>query len=432
MRFQTLEQWLDWQQTLNPAEIDLGLARIRQVMQRAGLPDRFACPLIMVAGTNGKGSVVATIEAIASEAGLRVAGYTSPHLLRYNERIRFNRQPVNDRELCAAFERIDRARGDIALTYFEFGTLAAIDLFHRQPLDLVVMEIGLGGRLDAVNVMQPAVSVITGIALDHTDWLGDTREQIAREKAGVMRAGKTTVVGDVDPPATLLQHAQQIGAKCLLAGRDFTLEQQADGWSLLTDSQRFDALPPPALPGAHQTGNAAVAIMALAQCVAITAEEIRSGLPAVHLAGRLQQLNAQPEVIADVAHNPQAVAALVAHCHRQPVAGDTHVLLGLLADKPVEQVAECLAEVAQHWHLLDLQQHGRGLSAQQLRQRLEPVLPGVKLHTHASVEQACDAILASMTVDDRMLITGSFYVVADALPVFAASALTQRELTENH
>ena len=435
MTFSTLAEWLAWQETLNPAEIDLGLERIEQVMHQAGLPDRFACPLIMVAGTNGKGSVAAAMQAIATEAGYRVGSYTSPHLLRYNERICIDGEPVSDADLCDAFARIDRARGAIALTYFEFGTLAAIDLFHRAQLDLVVMEIGLGGRLDAVNVMQPDVSVITSIALDHTDWLGDSREQIAAEKAGVMRPGRPVVIGDAEPPPTLAQQAQQLGANALFIGQDYAAERHADSWLLHTGNRVMDALPMPALPGEHQLGNAATAIVALqqlAETLPVSEEAIRSALPKVSLPGRFQRLRQNPEVIADVAHNPQALAALAAQCQQQPAAGETHVVLGMLADKPVEQVAESLSQVAQHWHLVDLQHVGRGLSAAQLRARLEPALPGVKLHTHASVEQAWRALQAGAAAHDRVLVTGSFYVVADALQALAAPDHINNHQSEKH
>ncbi len=434
MTLSTLAEWLAWQETLNPAEIDLGLTRIEQVMQQADLPDRFACPLIMVAGTNGKGSVVATIQAIASEAGYRVGSYTSPHLLRYNERICIDSAPVSDAELCNAFARIDQARGEIALTYFEFGTLAAIDLLHRADVDLAVMEIGLGGRLDAVNVMQPDVSVITSIALDHTDWLGDSREQIAVEKAGVMRANRPVVVGDDDPPPTLARQAQQLGANALFIGKDYAADRHADTWSLCIGNRVMQALPMPALSGEHQISNAATAIVALqqlAETLPVSEEAIRSAMPKVSLPGRFQRLRQNPEVIADVAHNPQAMAALVAQCQQQPAAGETHVVLGMLADKPVEQVAESLAQVAQHWHLVDLQHVGRGLSAEQLRARLEPALPGVKLHTHASVEQAWQALKAGAAAHDRVLVTGSFYVVADMLQLLAAPEHTDKHQSEN-
>ena len=429
MTFSTLAEWLAWQETLNPAEIDLGLERIEQVMQQAGLSDRFACPMIMVAGTNGKGSVVATIQAIAAEAGYRAGSYTSPHLLRYNERICIDSVPVSDAELCNAFARIDQARGEIALTYFEFGTLAAIDLLNRADVDLIMMEIGLGGRLDAVNVMQPDVSVITSIALDHTDWLGDSREQIAAEKAGVMRAGRPVVIGDAEPPPTLAQLARQRGANALYIGQDYVADGHADSWSLRIGKQVMAALPKPSLSGAHQMSNAATAIVALQQLaekLPVNEDAIRLALPKVSLPGRFQRLRRNPEVIADVAHNPQAMAALAAQCRQQPAAGETHVVLGMLADKPVEQVAESLAPMAQHWHLVDLQHIGRGLSAEQLRARLEPALPGVKLHTYSSVKQAWEALQAGVAGHDRVLLTGSFYVVADALQIFTAPEHTNQ------
>ncbi len=228
MRFDSLDQWLAWQETLNPAEIELGLERIDHVRELAGIPDHFDCPLIIVGGTNGKGSVMAMLEAMASAAGYRVCAYTSPHLLRYNERIRIDGREVDDADLCAAFERIDQARGDAQLTYFEFGTLAALDLFVRAQPDLVLLEVGLGGRLDAVNIMQPDVSVISTIDIDHVDWLGPDRESIGFEKAGIMRSGKPVICGDRAPPRSLLDHAGAIAAECQVLGRDFDVVRGAD------------------------------------------------------------------------------------------------------------------------------------------------------------------------------------------------------------
>ena len=225
MRFNQLDDWLEWQETLNPAEIELGLDRISTVLAQAGLADKFPCPLITVAGTNGKGSVVAILEAIAISAGLRVCSYTSPHVFKYNERIKFDGQPVGDAVLCDAFDRIDRARcagtqGEVPLTYFEFGTLAAIDLFHRQRPDIVIFEVGLGGRLDATNIMEPDVSVLTSVAIDHVDWLGSDRESIGFEKAGIFRAGKKVVCAEPEPPVSDLQHAQHLGCRFLRVGKD--------------------------------------------------------------------------------------------------------------------------------------------------------------------------------------------------------------------
>ena len=425
MQTRTLDEWLSWQESLNPAEIDLGLARVEQVLAQAGLSDTFDCPLIIVAGTNGKGSVVATLQAIASAAGYKVACYTSPHLLRYNERITIDGQAVSDDALCAAFERIDQARADVSLTYFEFGTLAAVDVFHRAGADLVIMEIGLGGRLDAVNVMQPDVSVITSIALDHTDWLGDSRAAIATEKAGVMRSGKVTVTGESQPPDTLLQHAAKTAAIVKRIEHDFQVQADGQQWSLQSDKTELTQLPLPVLPGAHQLNNAACAIVALQQLQAklvIELDYIRQGLVQVQLAGRCQLLRrasqTTPEVLADVAHNPQAVAALVEHCRSHPVAGKTVLVLAMLADKPIPEIALLLTEITDEWHICGLEHVNRGCTREDLARQLEQVIAGVKLSAHATVELACAAALHDTDENDRLLITGSFYTVADGLRYF--------------
>ena len=221
MRFNNLNDWLRWQESLNPAEIELGLDRISSVLKKAGLSSTFGCPLITVAGTNGKGSVVAILESIAMSAGLKVCSYTSPHIFHYNERIKCNVEAITDTDLCAAFERIDQARGDEQLTYFEFGTLAAIDWISKQNPDLVIMEVGLGGRLDAVNILDSDVSILTSVAIDHVDWLGDDREKIGFEKAGIFRKNKTVICGEYEPPESVIKHAQKLHCKLVQIGSDY-------------------------------------------------------------------------------------------------------------------------------------------------------------------------------------------------------------------
>ncbi len=323
MKFNSLDAWLDWQATLNPAEIDLGLDRIADVLRRMGLENQFESPLIIVAGTNGKGSTVSLLESMASAAGLNVCCYTSPHINAYNERIKINGENIDDDSLCQAFDRIDQARGEIALTYFEFGTLAAIDLFMRAKSDLVIMEIGLGGRLDAVNVMEPDVSVITSIAIDHTDWLGDNREDIGREKAGIMRKGKPTICGETDAPESLLETAQQKSATFFQLGQQYKTELSASGdWALQSPDGALQNLPAPALKGVFQIGNAATAIVALQalnSSINISPDQIRQGLLNASLTGRFEKLYDQPLVITDVAHNPHAVASLVAQLQSESV-----------------------------------------------------------------------------------------------------------------
>ncbi|MES0326674.1 MAG: bifunctional tetrahydrofolate synthase/dihydrofolate synthase [Gammaproteobacteria bacterium] len=433
MRFNSLNAWLDWQATLNPVEIDLGLERIVDVLQGMALDSKFACPLIMVAGTNGKGSTVSLLESMATAAGLNVACYTSPHITHYNERIKINGKNIDDESLCQAFERIDQARGEIALTYFEFGTLAAIDLFMSAKPDLVIMEIGLGGRLDAVNVMEPDVSIITSIAIDHTDWLGDNREDIAREKAGIMRAHKPTICGESDAPGSLLEVAQQISAEFFQLGQQYTTERSSSNeWSLQSPFGSMKNLPRPALQGEFQIGNAATAIMALQALEArleFSHEHIRQGLLNAQLHGRFEKLHDQPLVIADVAHNPHAVTSLVAQLQAQAVEGSTRVVIAMLADKPVDEVISLLLPVTDYWYSAGLEAEARGLSAQIMSDKIGHILnknellaqqpSDVKLCAELTVKAAIEAAMRDADPEDRIVILGSFYTVAAATYYFS-------------
>ena len=424
MRFRTLDQWLAWQQSLNPREIDLGLDRVAHVLHRAGHNDHFDCPLIIVAGTNGKGSVVAYLEAIALAGGVTVCSYTSPHLLRYNERIRINGCEIDDESLCMAFERIDQARGDEQLTYFEFGTLAAVDIFTAAKPDLVVMEIGLGGRLDAVNIMQPSVAVITTIAIDHTDWLGSDREAIGLEKAGIFRAGCRAVCGDLNPPQSLLNHAAQLEVDLKLIGRDYRVESRGDGWCLRTDGSSMDELPLPALAGEFQLLNAATAIIALESLhgLSVNIEMIKQGMRDVRLPGRYQLIRQQPAVIVDVAHNPQAAESLLSQLRAEGCSGKTHAVVAMLADKPIADVVELVSSEIDCWYTAGLETVPRGLSARRMADAVEQLASDVKLCSAATVAGACDQALAAATEDDRIIIFGSFYTVAEAMQFFALHA----------
>ncbi|MDH3342476.1 MAG: bifunctional tetrahydrofolate synthase/dihydrofolate synthase [Gammaproteobacteria bacterium] len=433
MRFNSLDAWLAWQATLNPAEIDLGLERIVDVLQRMGLSNQFDCPLITVAGTNGKGSTLSMLESMASAAGLKVCCYTSPHILVYNERFKINGELVDDDSLCQAFERIDQARGKIALTYFEFGTLAAIDLFMRAKPDLIIMEIGLGGRLDAVNVMEPDVSVITSIALDHTDWLGDNREDIAREKAGIMREHKPTICGEMDAPASLLELAQQKSADFFQLGQHYKAAHTSpDEWCLQSPIGSLQHLPLPALHGEFQIGNAATAIMALqslASSLNILPDHIRQGLLNVSLTGRFEKLHDRPLVIADVAHNPHAVASLVTQLQAEPVEGKTRVVIAMLADKPVDEVIVLLSTITDFWYSAGLEAETRGLPAQAMSSKIESMLDenellaqkpaDVKLCAERTVKAAIESVMREADPEDRIVILGSFYTVAEATRYFS-------------
>jgi dihydrofolate synthase/folylpolyglutamate synthase len=415
VRFNQLTDWLAWQETLHPSAIDLGLERPGQVLKALGLQAP-SHRIITVAGTNGKGSSVAMLEAMLLAAGYRVGSYTSPHLLHYNERIRLNGQPVADAPICDAFARIDAARGETSLTYFEFGTLAAFLIFAEAKLDVVILEVGLGGRLDAVNLLDADVALITAIDIDHAAWLGDSRELIAIEKAGIMRAQRPAVCSDPHPPQSLLEHAaaQQTPLFCL--ERDYQYRPQQDGW-LYTDGEgTLAGLPRPALVGEMQLQNAAGVIRAL-RCLAdklpLSTQAIRQGLLSVSLPGRMQRLPGEPMVLLDVAHNPQSARVLAHNLAAMPCAGRTLAVLGMLADKDISSVIVALSAQVDHWYLAGLDVW-RGADAGVLAQALAG--EGIAAYTaHTSVEQALAAAQADAAKADRIIVFGSFHTVAEAL-----------------
>ncbi len=412
----TLADWLAWQETLHPSEIDLGLARVRQVARRL-LKRTPGYPVITVAGTNGKGSVCAYLDAMLTAAGLHVGVYTSPHLVRYNERVLIGGQPVSDAQLVDAFARIDAARGDTSLTYFEFGTLAALLVFQQADLDCAVLEVGLGGRLDAVNLLDADVAVITNIGLDHQQWLGEQRSQIAREKAGIMRPGKPAVCGDRDPPQSLLERARRVGAPLSCLGRDFDWYQDSDSWRWVSEAATLTDLPLPALAGAMQLDNAALAIAALqapGPNFSIAAEPVRQGLERARLRGRIECIGVAPQWVLDVAHNPDAAAALSAWLADHPVAGDCHLLFGMLRDKDVAGVARELAPHVNAWHLVSLAGE-RGLTGEALRERIADELNARDCSIYPDVMAAMDFLKSRTGLGDRIVVCGSFHTVGAAL-----------------
>ena len=416
MRFQTLDEWLSWQEGLHPSEIDLGLERICEVLQRLG-QEQISCPVITVSGTNGKGSSVAMLEAIYLAAGYRVGAYTSPHLLSYNERIRIAGETVADAVLCEAFERIDQARDEISLTYFEFGTLAAIDIFARSNLDVVILEVGLGGRLDAVNVLDADVALITPVDLDHADWLGNDREMIGREKAGIMRAGRPVVCGDSNPPASLQHVADELGAQLYQAGRDFSFVDQAGQWRWQSGERRRDALPEPALRGAFQKANAAAVLMVtelLAERLPLSQSHIREGLANVSVAGRFQVLPGEIPLILDVAHNPQAAQALAANLRAWPMPGRVYAVTAVMADKDIEAIFAPLAGVIDYWCLTSVPV-SRAAGGERLSEALLQAVPGAEYELCANVAEALQTLLRRVQPHDRIVVFGSFYTVAAAL-----------------
>ena len=471
MRFNHLNDWLAWQETLNPAEIDLGLDRIGRVLTQAKLSTSFNCPLITVAGTNGKGSVVAMLEAIAMAAGLKVCCYTSPHIFQYNERIKINAQAVDEKSLCEAFERIDQARGHNPVTYFEFATLAAIDLFFRQQPDLVILEVGLGGRLDAVNIMDADVSVLTSIAIDHIDWLGDNRESIGYEKAGIFRQGKTVICGEVSPPDSVIKHAQELHCEFIQFGRDYDVLNTEDNseklnarWALQSCYGNITTLPQPSLSGDFQKSNAATAILALQalkekgllfsqsgqqsgiKSVVSDGDQLKqaiaTGLKNINLSGRFQQINTNPQVYVDVAHNPQAAQALASQLKLSPPAGQnkTWAITAMLSDKDITGVIDNVSASIDFWCFAGLENISRGLSVaalvknlpsstgvlaadsleeveHELRENQCTILSDTVLLAN-TVTNACKFVLSKANKDDRIIIFGSFYTVTEAMRFF--------------
>jgi dihydrofolate synthase / folylpolyglutamate synthase len=393
-----LAAWLAWQERLHPRPIELGLERIRAVLETmALLPPPFR--VITVGGTNGKGSCVATLEALALEAGFATGAYTSPHLRRYNERVRIGGRDVTDAELVDAFEAVETARRDTSLSYFEFGTAAAFEIFRRRGVELAVLEVGLGGRRDAVNVLDPEVAVVTSVGLDHMEWLGPDRESIGREKGGIFRCGRPAVIGDRDPPMSLLQAA---GEDALRLGREFDWSEDGDGWRWQSAALELPGLPRGVLRAPALIDNAACAIAAFDRLRPLAAAPglVARALGRVRLAGRLQRVPGPVEWWLDVAHNPDGAAVLAAALAAAPVRGRTLAVVGMMADKDVEAVATVLAPCVARWIAAPLEPP-RGLDAASLAARLASRTRGEVVAT-TSVERACEA-------------AESFHVVGPAL-----------------
>ncbi len=417
----TLLQWLEYIERQHPAAIELGLERVRAVAQRMGL-GRPARKVVTVAGTNGKGSTVAFVESIARAAGWRTATYTSPHLLAYNERVRIDGRDAGDDALVAGFEAVEAARDGTPLTYFEYGTLCALWLFERARLDLAVLEVGLGGRLDAVNLVDADVAVVTTVDIDHVDWLGSDREAIGREKAGIARAWTPLVLGDDDPPASVLRHAYAIGAPAVRANCDFFFEplgQDAWRWRELN---RTYLLPLPRLAAPSQLRNAATAIAALrALGEPLPEAAIAEGVASARLPGRLQRFERDGvEVMVDVGHNPQAARELARWLGEGPVRGRTLAVFAALGDKDLAGIVEPLAPRIDAWYLAGLDVGARGLPVDGFgARRAGTAAAGGR--PHATVDQALSAALADAAPGDRVLVFGSFHTAAAALQVLQAA-----------
>ena len=422
MKFSSLSEWLNWQEGLHPSTIELGLDRVSQVFKRLH-SDSPPCPVITVAGTNGKGSSVAMLESIYQNAGFQTAAYTSPHLIRYNERIHLNGKEVSDEQICEAFERIEQARlaneNEISLTYFEFGTLAALDIFYRAKPDVMILEVGLGGRLDAVNILDADVALITSIGVDHTAWLGHDRETIAREKAGIMRKNRPAVFSSPDIPASIVESAKEVGAALFQRGKDFDWKNGAGyaSWDWKSARQQRTALPHPNLRGTHQLDNAAGVLMViecLADKLSVNQKAIKSALVSVSVPGRFQYIPGDPMHILDVAHNEDSMKRLADLLNGQVCGGNNVAVLGMLNDKAHAQALVVMLPEITKWYIADLDVP-RGASAAQLAEVLHQLDKDVNVSCYSDVKQAIAAADAAAEPGDRVIIFGSFYTVEFAM-----------------
>lgn len=416
MRFDTLEKWLTWQESFHPRSIDLGLSRVRSVY--LGLGSASKKPLtITVAGTNGKGSCIAFLAAILRAAGLRVGAYTSPHILRYNERIQIDGIGVDDASICEAFERIDQARGETSLTFFEFGTLAALDLFVRFEVDVQLLEVGLGGRLDAVNIIDADAMLVTCIEIDHVDWLGESREAIGLEKAGVFRPGIGAVIGEVDPPASILSYTAEHGIPLFRFGQDFGFQLHGTSWDWFSGDFVLPDLPPPALPGAHQYLNASSVLQALhllKERLPVSRQAVCQGLERVSLPGRFQFIEGLPPVLLDVAHNPQAADSLARYIQDHFSRRRLVAVFSIMRDKDIRGVIENLKPWIEHWIFAPLLT-SRCATEEEISEAFQCSSMSNLSTGLRSAEEAFQEAARIAQGDDLVVVFGSFFLVAEFL-----------------
>ncbi len=414
---QTLQDWLAHCEQLHPKAIDLGLERSQAVARRMEL--HFGCPVITVAGTNGKGSTCAMLEAIALQAGWRTGVYTSPHLVDFQERCRIRGEIVTEAELVPHFQRVEAARGEISLSYFEFTTLAIMSLMAASSLDVAILEVGLGGRLDTVNIIDADCAVITSIDLDHTELLGTDRESIGREKAGILRTGRPAIVSDPVPPQSIIDRATEIGADLWLLGRDFNFSGDRQQWSWAGRGRRYGGLAYPALRGANQLINASgalAALTALRDRLPVTAQAVRNGLSMVELPGRFQVVPGQPALVLDVAHNPHSVAALAANLDAMGFYPTTHAVFGAMADKDLATMFRTMGPLVDRWYFTDLDTPRAARADALLAQwKALATRKDVAASVHASPMEALEAAAAAADPADRIVAFGSFYTVGGVL-----------------
>lgn len=410
----SLQNWLDYQLELYTQEIELGLERVKKVAAKLGiLNPNFK--IITIGGTNGKGSTVTLTESILRQSGFKTGAFTSPHLLRYTERIKINHQEITESELIEHFELIEKIKGDVKVTYFEFACLSAMLSFIRHKVDVAILEVGLGGRLDATNIWDADVSVVTSVDVDHQKWLGDTKEEISREKAGIFKKDKLAIVGDKNPSKSLIEQAYKVRAILKIHGVDFRIDKKVNGWDLHFDEKKLTNLAWPGLAGDFQLSNAACAILAVASLnFDIHQPQINCGLQKAKIVGRLQRLEyLNRNWLLDVAHNPHSAKVLAKHLAKNKPSGKTFALFAMLEDKNIEQVIKIMQVQIDTWYVLNLE--------------IDRAVPGNKIHSllaemaqedtrvYNKVEEAVKTIIEDSTVDDRIIVFGSFYTVAEVL-----------------
>jgi dihydrofolate synthase/folylpolyglutamate synthase len=414
-----LHDWLRYIESTHPTSIDLTLDRIKTVVERLHL--NFSFPIITVGGTNGKGSTCAMLESIYKAAGYKVGCYTSPHFLHFNERIKVNAIPVSDEIICEAFSKIEAARKDISLTYFEYGTIAAMIIFANADLDVAILEVGLGGRLDAVNVFDSDCAIVTTIDLDHMDYLGHTREAIGFEKAGIFRSHKTAICGDFNPPKSLIQHCESIHADLKVIGKDFAYEVHHNSFDFLIDTSFVLNLPLPKLQGDFQLANATSALMSvkvMEEKLPLTTEAIKQGLVSTLLPGRFHEVRFNPSLVMDVAHNPQAATSLSLNLKKHAVKGKTIAVFSILKDKDIYSVTKALRGDINQWCIAEIQNE-RAASIDIIKKAIQQADSSAHIVSFKNIQEAYDFALKEVTINDRIIVFGSFYTVADIMKVIS-------------
>ena len=415
-RFDRVNEWLEWQQTVHPLNIDFKLERILSVYEKLDIP-KIAKKIITVAGTNGKGSTVSFLESILCKNNLKVGTFTSPHILKYNERIKINGKDIDDESLLNVFELIDEKRGNTTLTYFEFATLSAFYLFSKADLDVAVLEVGLGGRLDATNIIDSDISIITSIGIDHTEFLGDTIDSIALEKAGVMRSFKKCIFAQENPPSVLYKYSKNRSVNLLTHNNDYTITRYSDSWSIVSKAMEIHDIPNLKMIGDYQYNYAAASVIALDDILpeALSNQELlRNALCDTTIPGRFQYLQHSPDIILDVAHNEDAAKSLATNIKRLDYK-TIHVVLGILADKDVYSIVKPFTLLVDHWHIGTIGSE-RGMNAEEIKFRIKSLFKNkFSIQTYNSVTSAYNGAIYQQDDNTLILVYGSFYTVSEAL-----------------